>query len=101
MQQIKKFSELPWTNPTYDNPWYAGYDAPDPIIEGHRIYVPKEKTLGCITAAFGAAYQVGDTMAGIGQWAGFKLTMEIGQEAGQTVGWPYIHLIPVNPRENN
>lgn len=94
MQAIKKFKELPWKDPTYEDPWYAGYDAAEPRSPGHRIYVPKDTSLGSISAAFTAAYKVGETRVGIQEWTGFTVVMEVGESAGQTIGWPHIHLIP-------
>jgi hypothetical protein len=95
MQAIKKFKDLPWKGPTYDDPWYAGYDAPEPRLPGHRIYVPKDTSLGSIAAAFTAAYKVGETRVGLKEWPGFTVSMDIGETAGQSVGWPYINLFPV------
>ena len=94
MQQIKKFKDLPWKDPSYEDPWYAGYDAPEPRCSGHRIYVPKDISLGSMAAAFTAAYKVGETKVGLREWSGFSVVMEIGESAGQEIGWPHIHLLP-------
>lgn len=93
MDNIKKFKDVPWKDPTFEDIWYASYDTSE---TGHRIYVPKENTIGCIAAAFAAAYKVGETMVGLKQCHAFTVSMENGAAAGQTVGWPHIHLFAVN-----
>ena len=95
MQQFKKFKDLPWENPVYEDVWYSSYMAPEPLCKDHKIYVPKENTMGCISAAFVAAVKVGDAFVGSKQWSAFKIVMEIGENAGQTIGWPHLHLLPV------
>lgn len=94
MQAVKKFKDLPWKDPSYEDPWYASYDAVEPRCSGHRVYVPKDTSLGSIAAAFSAAYKVGETHVGLKEWSGFAVIMEMGESAGQTVGWPHIHLLP-------
>jgi diadenosine tetraphosphate (Ap4A) HIT family hydrolase len=94
MQPIKRFKDLPWTDPGYTDTWYASYDAPDPRCPGHRIYVPKDTSHGSVSCAFTAAYKVGETRVNLGDWTGFVIKMEFGESAGQEVGWPHLHLTP-------
>lgn len=92
---IKKFKDLPWENPLYEDVWYASFYAIEPRCRDHRVYIPKENTLGCISCAFSSAYKVGETFVGTNQWKGYSIIFENGEEAGQTIGWPIIHLLPI------
>lgn len=100
MQQIKRFKDLSCPAFAYQDNWYASYDAPNPRTLGHKIFVPKENSLGFMNLAFNAAYKLGTTMVDMKRWSGFKLLVEYGESAGQTVGWPQIHLLPYPPSDN-
>lgn len=95
LQTYKKYKDLPWTSPMFEDEWYASYMSKEPRVPEHRIYVPKDTSINCISAAFISACKVGDVMVGTNQWAGYKIIMETGEEAGQIIGWPHIHLLPV------
>lgn len=96
MQQVKKFKDLPWKDPSYEDPWYASYDAPEPRCQGHRIYVPKDTSIGSISASFVAAYKVGETHVNLKKWTGFTINIDFGEAAGQRISWPHLNLLPVD-----
>ena len=65
-----------------------------PCTEGHLLFVPRYNTIGVLSDAFEDAVRYGKKMVEMGQWDGFNIGMNYGEAAGQTVGWPHIHLIP-------
>jgi diadenosine tetraphosphate (Ap4A) HIT family hydrolase len=94
MQTYKRFKDLPWNNPLHEDVWYASF-APDEETDDYRIYVPKETTPTCLSAAFIAAYKVGEVKVGTGEWSAFSIQMNIGEKSNQIVGWPHLHLVPI------
>ena len=95
MKTYKKFKEIPLTNPSFQDMYYASYDAPEPRCIGHKIFIPKEDATSFINTTFHCAYKYGTTMVDMKRWKGFKLVMEHGGIKGQIFGWPHFHLIPI------
>lgn len=65
-----------------------------PVTPGHLLFVPKYNTLSVLQEVFDAAVRKGKTMVETGECNGFNIGMNYGDSAGQTVGWPHVHLIP-------
>lgn len=101
MLKIKRFKDLPWLNPLFEDIYYCSYDARHPKTMGHRVFVPKDNSTVGINHTFNAAYKFGTTHVEMGRWKAFKLVMEHGEAAGAEFNWPHIHLLPIphEPKE--
>ena len=65
-----------------------------PVTDGHLLYVPKYNTVAVLMDAFEDAVRYGKAQVETGLWDGFNVGFNYGEAAGQTVGWPHVHLIP-------
>ena len=66
-----------------------------PVTEGHLLFVPKKKLRReDITICFEYAYKWGIEGIMDYKWKAFNIGINNGVEAGQTVMWPHVHLIP-------
>lgn len=102
MQKVKRFKEVPLLNPTYEDIYYASYEARYPRCLGHKIFVPKENNTVSINHTFNSAYKFGTTHVEMGKWMAFELLIEHGEAAGAEFNWPHIHLLPVlDKKEEN
>jgi diadenosine tetraphosphate (Ap4A) HIT family hydrolase len=86
--------EVPWKNPIREDFHVAVYEDKYPVTKGHLLFVPKYNTTLIIAQAFNDAYRWGRQMVRLGECDSYNIGMNIGEEAGQTVPWPHIHLIP-------
>jgi len=95
MKKVKRFKELPFYNPLYEDNYYSSYDARAPRVIGHRVFIPKENNTVSINHTFNSAYKFGTTHVEMKRWDGFKLLIEYEEAAGADFNWPMIHLLPV------
>ena len=66
-----------------------------PVTEGHLLFVPKKVTRQLdITRCFELAYKWGVRGVCDYKWVAFNVGINNGVEAGQSVMWPHVHLIP-------
>lgn len=65
-----------------------------PVTVGHLLFVPDRDAPDAITEAFRCAYLMGEAMIRRGECAAFNVGMNCNAEAGQTVMYPHVHLIP-------
>ena len=66
-----------------------------PVTEGHLLFVPKKKLRReDITICFEYAYKWGIEGIMDYNWKAFNIGINNGVEAGQSVMWPHVHLIP-------
>jgi diadenosine tetraphosphate (Ap4A) HIT family hydrolase len=65
-----------------------------PVTDGHLLFVPVDTYYLYIEEALTYAYEVGRQKVLDKEFEAFNIGMNCGEEAGQTVGWPHIHLIP-------
>jgi len=94
METFDLESRWPWTDPIEEYAAVIVYLDKYPVSPGHRLYVPKSITSQNITEAFEMAFQYGKRKVDNGSWGAYNIGMNWGAAAGQTVGWPHIHLIP-------
>ena len=87
-------AEVPWKDIVYEDGNLIVYHDGYPVTPGHLLYVPKYNTVISLTNATSCAIIKGTEMVESKQWEGFNLGINIGTAAGQTVGWPHVHLIP-------
>jgi diadenosine tetraphosphate (Ap4A) HIT family hydrolase len=65
-----------------------------PVTKGHLLFVPERDAPGNIAEAVRMAYLTGETMIRRGECTAFNIGINKGAEAGQTVMYPHVHLIP-------
>ena len=89
-----EYSDAPWDQVLSEDYHVQVFHDRYPCTEGHLLFVPKYNTFGVLADAFEDAVRYGKKMVDMGEWDGFNIGMNYGEAAGQTVGWPHIHLIP-------
>jgi len=65
-----------------------------PVTPGHLLFVPQYNTDDVIQECFESAMRHGRRMVVNGECAAFNIGINMGREAGQTVMYPHVHLIP-------
>ena len=65
-----------------------------PVTPGHLLFVPQYNTDAVITDCFESAMRHGRRMVGSKECDAFNIGINMGREAGQTVMYPHVHLIP-------
>ena len=106
--RIRSYKDTPWCkNPkAYQNIVYEDDDTivfkdRFPVTEGHLLYVPKQVTRHLdITRCFELAYKRGVRGICEHEWDAFNVGINNGEEAGQSVMWPHVHLIPRRKGDN-
>ena len=72
-----------------------------PVTEGHLLFVPKKRERQLdITRCFELAYKWGVKGVCEYKWVAFNVGINNGVEAGQSVMWPHVHLIPRRKGDN-
>ena len=72
-----------------------------PVTEGHLLFVPKKVTRQLdITRCFELAYKWGVRGVCDYKWVAFNVGINNGVEAGQSVMWPHVHMIPRRKGDN-
>jgi diadenosine tetraphosphate (Ap4A) HIT family hydrolase len=87
-------SQAPWDNLVDEDYHVKVFADKYPVTEGHLLFVPKYNTVSVLMDAFEDAVRDGLRMVEEGQCDGFNIGFNYGKSAGQTVGWPHVHLIP-------
>ena len=65
-----------------------------PVTPGHLLFVPRYNTDAVIMDCFNSAMRHGRRMVADGKCDAFNIGINMGREAGQTVMYPHVHLIP-------
>ena len=65
-----------------------------PVTTGHLLFVPQYNTDAVIKDCFESAMLYGRRMVADGKCDAFNIGINMGREAGQTVMYPHVHLIP-------
>ena len=97
MTKLNSYKEAPWSdeNIVHEGPNVVVYKDGFPVTEGHLLFVPKK--VECrrdITRCFEIAYEWGVRGVCDYKWTSFNVGINNGVEAGQSVMWPHVHLIP-------
>ncbi len=87
-------ANVPWDDLVAEDFHVAVYKDKYPVTFGHLLFVPKYNTPEVIQEAFYDAYKAGLELVKSGKADAFNIGMNCGVEAGQTVMYPHIHLIP-------
>ena len=67
-----------------------------PVTKGHLLFVPCNNTDDGIVGCLGTALITGQQMISRDECDAFNIGLNMGAEAGQTVMYPHVHLIPRN-----
>ena len=94
--EINVVSSLPWSpeNLVKATKTYVIYKDGYPVTDGHLLFVPLKTNYLFVMDCFSEAYKTGILGVEKGDWDSFNVGMNFGQEAGQTIDWPHIHMIP-------
>ena len=87
-------SNAPWTDVVQEDFHVVVYKDKYPVNPGHLLFVPKYNTIDVLADAWNDAMQYGLKIVKSGECDGFNIGLNYGKAAGQTVGWPHIHVIP-------
>ena len=84
----------PWRDMHMDLGDVKVYQDRYPVTPGHLLFVPERDAPGNIAEAFRFAYLMGEAMIRRGECVAFNIGLNKNTEAGQTVMYPHVHLIP-------
>ena len=88
------FNDIPWTDVVLDTRDYTVFKDGYPVTEGHVLFVPKEETWEKLALCYKAAYAWGYDWVQSEYCDSYNIGQNVGEQAGQTVMWPHVHLIP-------
>ena len=89
-----QYNEVPWNDIVVDTKDYTVYKDGFPVTEGHLLFVPKEESWNKLEKCYKAAYGWGYDWVQKGYCDSYNIGQNVGPEAGQTVPYPHVHLIP-------
>jgi diadenosine tetraphosphate (Ap4A) HIT family hydrolase len=84
----------PWNQIEFRTKDYWVFKDGFPVTEGHLLFVPTNTKWENLKTCFEAAYKWGYRGIDDEKWDAFNVGQNVGKEAGQTVMYPHIHLIP-------
>ena len=94
LKEAKIDGVVPWDDIHMDLGDVKVYRDRFPVTQGHLLFVPERDSPGNITEAFRLAVLMGAAMVRRGECDAFNIGMNQGKDAGQTVMYPHVHLIP-------
>ena len=102
VETIHSYKDTPWCNnpKAYQNIVHEDdnlvvFKDRYPVTEGHLLFVPKKRAKKVdITICFEYAYDWGVKGVCDRKWDAFNVGINNGVEAGQSVMWPHVHMIP-------
>ena len=100
---LRSYKEAPWAdkNVVHEDENVVVYKDGYPVTEGHLLFVPKKKERQLdITRCFELAYKWGVRGVCDYKWVAFNVGINNGVEAGQSVMWPHVHMIPRRKGDN-
>ena len=89
-----EYKDTPWKDILIDTRDYTVYRDKYPVTEGHILFVPKVEDWEHLTECFKAAYKWGYDWVERGYCDAFNIGQNVGKQAGQSVMYPHVHLIP-------
>ena len=93
-ETIDDFKNVPWTEVVIDTRDFVVFKDGFPVTEGHLLFVPKVEDWDHLAKCYKAAYAWGYDWVQKGYCDSYNIGQNVGVEAGQTVMWPHVHLIP-------
>lgn len=94
LKQAQIDGVAPWTELDMDLGDVRVFRDKFPVTPGHRLFVPERDAVSNITEAFRLAMLMGTAMVKRGDCDAFNIGINMGGDAGQTVMYPHVHLIP-------
>ena len=97
MTKLQSYKDAPWPNDhlVHEDDNVVVYKDSYPVTEGHLLFVPKiVEQRRDITRCLEMAYHWGVEGVCDYKWTSFNVGINNGIEAGQSVMWPHVHLIP-------
>ena len=88
------FNDVPWKDVLIDTRDFVVFKDGFPVTEGHVLFVPKVEDWDHLAKCYKAAYSWGYDWVQKGYCDSYNIGQNVGVEAGQTVMWPHVHLIP-------
>ena len=100
-EYVRDLDDLPWDREQIIMQYksYVLYKDKYPVTEGHVLYVPRSRNYIFIIDCFTEAYKRGILVRETGEWEAFNIGLNYGIQAGQTIDWPHVHLIPRRTRD--
>ena len=95
--RLASYKDAPWPDKhiVHESANVVVYKDGYPVTEGHLLFVPKKvEQRRDITRCFEIAYEWGVQGVLDYKWTSFNIGINNGVEAGQSVMWPHVHLIP-------
>ena len=92
-----KLEETVWalnSEPLVDTKDFVVYKDKYPVTEGHLLFVPKEEDWEHLAKCYKAAYQWGFDWVQKGYCDAYNIGQNVGREAGQSIMYAHVHLIP-------
>jgi diadenosine tetraphosphate (Ap4A) HIT family hydrolase len=96
LEQAQKDSVAPWDLLVDELSDYhvSVFQDRFPVSRGHLLFVPKYNNDSIVTECFEAALRHGRHLVATGECSAFNIGINMGYDAGQTVMYPHVHLIP-------
>ncbi len=94
LDNARSQGKVPWQDVLVETRDYVVYRDAYPVTEGHVLIVPVQEDWQHVTKCWEAAYKWGTDWVDRGYCDAFNIGMNVGKEAGQTVKYPHVHLIP-------
>lgn len=103
IDQAKNDDDFPWPNENFflESRTYVIYRDGYPVTHGHLLFIPKEESWENVVECWKAAYRWGHEWIENGFCESFNLGQNVGEQAGQTVNYPHVHLIPRRKGDTN
>jgi len=92
-----KLEETVWalnSEPLVDTKDFVVYKDKYPVTEGHLLFVPKVEDWEHLAKCYKAAYQWGFDWVQKGYCDAYNIGQNVGREAGQSIMYAHVHLIP-------
>ena len=89
-----EFKDVPWKDILIDTKEFTVFKDKYPVTEGHVLFVPKVEDWEHLSKCYKAAYAWGYDWVQKGYCDSYNIGQNVGVEAGQTVMYAHVHLIP-------
>lgn len=94
LDDAKSKGIAPWDSLAWEDIHISVFKDRYPVNPGHLLFVPKYNNDDIIRDCFVSALAHGRRLVKSGECDGFNIGINVGKEAGQTVMYPHVHLIP-------
>ena len=88
------FKDIPWQDIVIETRDYIVFRDKYPVTEGHLLFVPRKTEWQSLVKCWEAAYKWGYDWVEREYCDSFNIGQNCGKEAGQSIDYPHVHLIP-------